>query len=122
MKFRIVLVAAKLLAVGAILSLAGCYQQGTLEGTHAEHITVNGRKLKVNVASTGTPNEYRLLVVRETIGINVDPEIEAQRGQEAARRVMETICKGRASQVISEGLGQQVNWYTLFRCLPDRSP
>lgn len=105
-----------LLAVVATLLLAGCYQQGNLEGTHDEAITVNGRKLKVNVKSTGTPNEYRLLAVRDTIGINVDPEVEAQRGQEAARRVMPTICKGKQITVISEGLGQQVNWYTLFRC------
>ena len=71
-----------LLAALALAVLTSCQEPGTIEGTRAEHITVEGRKFKVNVGPTGTPDEYRLLVVRDTMVINPDPERESERAQE----------------------------------------
>ena len=96
--------------------LSGCQQQDSIEGTRAEHITVDGRKLKVNLGPTGTPGEYRLLIVRDTVVINPDPALERQRAEEAARRVIKSTCKDAPPRVINEGISQQINYYVLFRC------
>ena len=43
------------LPLAASLLLAGCYEVGSLEGTQAEPITVEGRKFEVRLGRTGTP-------------------------------------------------------------------
>ena len=103
------------LAASAAL-LAGCYKVDTLEGTQAEPITVEGRRFTVRVGSTGTPNQYRLLVQRSTMVINPDFELETDRARNVARIIMERTCRGaRYSQAI-EGM-EGVNYKTVFSCL-----
>jgi len=74
--------------------------------------------MKVNLSPTGTPNEYDLLVVRDAMVINPDPESERERGEEVATRVMREVCsvKGLQPQVIDHRLVQQINFYVRFRC------
>jgi hypothetical protein len=104
------------LILAAAALLAGCLTQESIEGTRAEPMTVDGRKLKVNVGPTGTPGEFRLLVVRDTMVIDPDPALERRRAQEASRRVMASTCKDKPPRVLNEGLSQEINYYVLFRC------
>jgi hypothetical protein len=78
------------------LSIAGCYQKGSLGGSRVEVVKVEGRRFEVRVAPTGTPDEYRMLIIRATTVINPDPELEMARAQEVAERYMKQTCKGRA--------------------------
>ena len=103
--------------IAAFLLLAGCYKVDSLEGTQAEPITVEGRKFTVRVGSTGTPNQYRLLVQRSTIVIGPDYEVETDRARNVAKIIMERTCKGaRYSQAVDGMDG--VNYKTVFSCLP----
>jgi hypothetical protein len=104
-------------ALATSLVLAGCYDKGSLDGTSVQLMTVEGRKFEVRVQGTGTPDQYRMLVIRATMVINPDPELESSRGQEVARRVMKDTCKGRPYQEIIGGL-EGVNYRTLFECKP----
>jgi hypothetical protein len=65
------------------------------------------------------PNEYTLLVVRDAIVVNPDPESERERGQDAATRVMREVCnlKGLSPRVLDDRLVQQINYYVRFRCV-----
>ena len=65
---------------------------------------------------TGTPNEYRMLIIRATMVINADPELEMARAREVAERYMKQTCKGGPYEVILAGLEGEVNYRTLFRC------
>jgi hypothetical protein len=111
---------AKLLGLAftlAGLALAGCEAKSSLDGSKAEMMTVEGRKFEVRLASTGTPDDYRLMVVRATLVINPDVEAERARAQNVARQVMDRTCKGRRYQVTEDNLVDNVNYHTRFRCL-----
>ena len=41
----------------ALLTLAGCHQKDSLEGSQVEVVKVEGRRFEVRVAPTGTPTE-----------------------------------------------------------------
>ena len=95
-----------------VLTLAGCYQKSALEGSQVEVVKVEGRRFEVRVTPTDTPNEYRMLIIRATMVINADPELEMARAHEVAERYM----KQRPYEEILAGLEGDVNYRTLFRC------
>lgn len=111
----------RLIVPAAVLaaSLAACHDQHTIEGTRSQTINVAGKRMKVNLSPTGTPNEYDLLVVRDAMVVNPDPETERGRGEEAATRVMREVCgvRGLRPQVLDDRLVQQINFYVHFRCV-----
>ena len=110
-------VAARMAAVAAACHvLAGCYSKGTLDGTQVEQVKVDGRLFEVRIGSTGTPDEYRMLIVRATLVYNPDPELEQIRGREVSKRYMEQTCKGRPYEEILAGLQADINYRVLFRC------
>jgi hypothetical protein len=100
----------------AVLAVAACEHQGTLDNSPVEYTSVEGRKIEVRVASTGRPNEYRLLAVRDTIVIDPEPANERRRAWEAARRFIDRTCKGRPYEVLEERLAEKINLYLRFRC------
>jgi hypothetical protein len=104
------------LAAFFLVGLSGCYGVGTLDGTQKETVKVDGRRFDVRIAPTGTPNEYRMLIVRSTLVIDPDPDLEMQRGREVAERYMKQTCKGGPYQEILAGLEGGINYRTLFRC------
>jgi hypothetical protein len=95
--------------------LAGCYKVDSLQGTQAEAITVEGRKFTVRVGSTGTPNQYRLLVQRSTMVIGPDYELETDRARNVAKIIMERTCKGQRYSQAIEGV-DGINYKTVFIC------
>ena len=108
---------AAILVGFAALSIAGCHQKGSLEGSRVEVVKVEGRRFEVRVAPTGTPDEYRMLIIRATTVINPDPELEMARAQEVAERYVKQTCKGRAYREIVSGLEDDINYRTIFRCV-----
>ena len=100
----------------AVLVLPGCYQKGSLEGTQVEQVKVEGRLYEVRIGATGTPDEYRMLIIRATMVINPDSELEMIRGREVSKRFMERTCKGRPYEEILAGLQADINYRVLFRC------
>ena len=103
-------------AVIAALTLGGCHQTDSLDGSQVEVVKVEGRRFEVRVAPTDTPNEYRMLIIRATMVINPDPELEMARAHEVAERYMKQTCNGGAYEEILSGLQGDVNYRTLFRC------
>jgi hypothetical protein len=101
------------------LAVAACHDQHTIEGTSSRTINVVGKRMKVNLSPTGTPNEYDLLVVRDAVVVNPDPQNERALGEEAATRVVREVCKvkGLNPQIIDERLVEQINFYVRFRCV-----
>ncbi|MGD9880979.1 MAG: hypothetical protein AB7I59_27205 [Geminicoccaceae bacterium] len=99
------------------LSVVGCYGKGSLEGSQAEVVKVEGRRFEVRVTPTGTPDEYRILIVRATLVINPDPELEMARAQEVAGRYMMQTCKGKAYREILSGLEGGLNYRGIFQCV-----
>lgn len=99
------------------LSVAGCYDKGSLEGSQAEIVKVEGRLFEVRVTPTETPDEYRMLIVRATLVINPDPELEMARAQEVAERSMKQTCKGKAHREILSGLEGGLNYRSIFQCV-----
>ena len=57
------------------------------------------------------------MVVRATLVINPDPELERERAWAVARDVIQQACKGGRSQVLEDNLVDNVNLFTRFRCL-----
>lgn len=110
------IVVALIVTLATSLSLVACAPKASLDDTRAEMVTVDGRKYEVRLGSTGTPNEYRMLIVRATLVINADSENEAERAQNVYPRFIERTCRGRPHQILSEGLSGEVNYYVLFRC------
>ena len=100
----------------ALLGLTGCYQKSSLEGSQVELVRVEGRQFEVRIAPTGTPDEWRMLIIRATMVINPDPELEMARAREVAERYEKQTCKGRPYQEILAGLQGDVNYRVLFRC------
>lgn len=111
---RMIVAFATTLAIS--LSLVACAPKASLDDTQVEMVTVDARKYEVRLGSTGTPDEYRMLIVRATLVINADDELEAQRAQNVYPRFIDRTCKGRPHEILSEGLSGEVNYYVLFRC------
>ena len=109
--------AVRALAAIALLTLGACTPKASLEGSRVEVVMVEGRRYEVRVAPTGTPNEFRMLIVRATLVINPDPELEQARAQAVAARYMSRTCRGGPYEEIVAGLEGEVNYRTLFRCL-----
>ncbi len=103
-------------AVMLLLALGGCYQVGSLEGSQVETVKVEGRKFEVRVAPTGNPNEWRMLIIRATLVINPDPELEMARAREVAQRYEKQTCKGGPYQEILAGLQGDINYRVVFKC------
>ena len=104
----------------ALLMLAACAaEQQSLQGTQSRFITVAGRRMKVDLSATGQPQEFDLLVVRDTVVINPNPDNEQARAQEAANRVMREVCNLRrlTPEVVDSRLEQQINYHVRFRCV-----
>ena len=103
----------------AAASLGACQPQHTIEGTSAQYMNVAGKRMKANLSPSEVPGEFDLLIVRDAIVVNPNPESERERGREAATRVMRDTCgvKGLSPQVIGERLVQQLNYYVRFRCV-----
>lgn len=102
----------------AALAMAACHDQQTIEGTSSRTINVAGKRLKANLSPTGTPNEFDLLIVRDAVVIDPDPQSERARGEEAATRVTRDVCKVRnlSPRIISERMVNEINYYVRFRC------
>lgn len=100
----------------ALLALAGCYQMGSLEGSQVETVKVDGRRFDVRIAPTGNPDEWRMLIIRATLVVAPDPELEMQRAREVADRYEKITCKGRPVEEVLAGLQGEVNYRVLFRC------
>jgi hypothetical protein len=106
---------AAVLALSAV-GLGACAHKGSLADSSVRDVRVDGRLFEVRVAPTDVANEYRLMVVRATVVIDPDPELERERAQGVARRIMAQTCKGQYKPLEDE-LVDQINYYTRFRCL-----
>ena len=106
-------------ALLAALGLGACYPQHSIEGTSSRSMNVDGKRMNADLKATGVPGEYDLLIVRDSMVLNPDPQIERERGREAASRVMREVCgaKHLTPQVEGERLVQQLNYYVRFRCV-----
>jgi hypothetical protein len=97
------------------LALAACAHKDSLADSSVRNVRVDGRLFEVRVAPTDVTNEYRLMVVRATLVIDPDPELERQRAQNVAGPIMEQTCKG-PYKLLENRLVDQINYYTRFRC------
>jgi len=100
----------------ALAALAACETKGTLENSREELVRVEGRQYEVRIAKTDMPDTWRMLIVRATIVLDADPEVERLRAQNVARPFMERTCKGAPYSQIMDKLQDDVNYFTLFRC------
>ena len=101
------------------VALAACMEQQTLDRTQSRFVTVEGRRLRVDLSATGQPQEFDLLVVRDTIVINPDPDRELARAEVASARVMREVCNLRrlSPEVVSARMDQTINYHVRFRCV-----
>jgi len=111
---------APLLALVAVV-LAACAStpapKGTLDRSQVETIRVDGRLYEVRVAPAEVAGEYRLLIVRGTIVVDPDPQLESQRLWNVVQPFMQRACKG-PFVVLENNLTDKVNLYIRFRCGP----
>ncbi len=119
------------LALVAVV-LAACTStpapKGALDRSQVETVRVEGRLYEVRVAPAEVESEYRLLIVRGTIVVNPDPQLESQRLWNVVQPFMQRTCKG-PFVVLENNLADEVNLYIRFRCgaearraLLDREP
>ena len=103
----------------AALATAACHDQQTIEGTSSRTINVAGKRMKANLSPTGVPNEYDLLIVRDALVVNPDPQSERERGEEAATRVTREVCKvkGLSPRIVDDRLVGEINFHVRFRCV-----
>lgn len=107
----------RVLVLALAVLVAACQGgKASLENSRTEMMTVEGRKFEVRTASTGVPDEYRVLVVRATLVIDPDPDREYERNWVVARRAMDQTCKGRPYWVLDDMLIDKVNLQLRFRC------
>jgi hypothetical protein len=90
-------------------------RKGTLERSRAETVRVDGRLYEVRIASAGVEGEHQLLIVRATIVINPDPNLESQRNWNVVQPFLQRTCKG-PFVVLEHQLVDKVNLYVRFRC------
>ena len=96
------------------LAVSACASKGTLDNSSVEVVKVDGRRFEVRIAPTEAPGEYRMMIVRATLVI--EPDAELERARNVARQFMERTCRGRPYKVLEDRLADQVNYYTRFRC------
>jgi hypothetical protein len=106
-----------LVGLPAILLTAACYEKSSLDRSQVELVRIEGRQFEVRLTPTGNPNEYRMLVIRATLVVNPDPELEASRAREVAERYMKQTCKGGPYQEEVSGVAGDLNFRTVFRCV-----
>jgi len=99
----------------AAFALAACTPKGSLERSQVETVKVEGRLYEVRVAPTEVEGDYRLLVVRGTMVVDPDPELESQRNWNVVQPFMQRTCKG-PFVVLENHLADKVNLYITFRC------
>jgi hypothetical protein len=100
-------------------SLGACSeQQMALPGSSAQYLNVEGKRIQVRISPFGGPGEYRLLAVRDAIGVDLDAENERRRGEYAANYYMKQTCVGRGYQVIEAGMLDTINYFARFKCNP----
>ena len=99
----------------AAFTLAACTPKGALDRSEVETVKVDGRLYEVRVAPTAVEGEYRLLLVRGTIVIDPDPDLESQRNWNIVQPFMQRTCKG-PFVVLENHLADKVNLYISFRC------
>ena len=99
-----------------LVALTGCYQMNGLEGSQVETVKVDGRRFEVRIAPTGNADEWRMSIVRATLVVGPDSELETQRAREVADRYEKITCKGRPYEEILAGLQGEINYRVLFRC------
>jgi hypothetical protein len=97
------------------LALAACTPKGSLDRSQVETVRVDGRLYEVRVAPAEVEGEYRLLIVRATIVVNPDPQVEGQRNWNVVQPFMQRTCKG-PFVVLENNLADKVNLYIRFRC------
>jgi hypothetical protein len=102
------------------LGLAACTTtattpKGTLDRSQVETVKVEGRLYEVRVAPAEVEGEYRLLIVRGTIVVNPDQQLESQRLWNVVQPFMQRTCKGPFA-VLENNLADKVNLYIRFRC------
>jgi hypothetical protein len=97
------------------LGLVACAPKGTLDNSRVEMVRVDGRRYEVRIASTEVEGEYRLLIVRATIVINPDPQLEAERNWNVVQPFMQRTCRG-PFVVLENHLADDVNLFIRFRC------
>ena len=90
-------------------------RKGMLDRSRVETVRVDGRLYEVRVASTGIDREYQLLIVRGTIVIDPDPNLESQRNWNVVQPFMQRTCKS-PFVVLENQLVDKVNLYIRFRC------
>jgi hypothetical protein len=103
-------------AVLAVLTLAACHDKGTLDRSRVEYVRVDGRRFEVRVARADAEGEFRMLVVRATIVLNPDPEVERSRAENVAKPFMERSCRGQSYTVLEDQLIDNVTLSLRFRC------
>lgn len=79
-------------------------------------VTVEGRRFEVRIAPTGVSDEYRMLIVRATLVVNPDPELEYQRNWNVARQFMDRTCRGQPYKILDDTLVDSVNLQIRFAC------
>jgi hypothetical protein len=101
------------------LVLAACAAtptpKGTLDGSQVETVRVDGRRYEVRIAPADLEGEYRLLIVRGTIVVNPDPQLESERLWNVVQPFMQRTCKGPFA-VLENNLADKVNLFIRFRC------
>ena len=108
---------ARALALAVVaFGLAACATtKGMLDRSQVETVRVDGRLYEVRVAPAEVEGEYRLLVVRGTIVVNPDSQLESQRLWNVVQPFMQRTCKGPVV-VLENNLADKVNLYIRFRC------
>jgi len=99
----------------AVVALAACAPKGTLDRSQVEMVRVDGRRYEVRIAPAEVEGEYRLLVVRATLVVNPDPQLESERNWNVVQPFMQRTCKG-PFVVLENNLADEVNLYIRFRC------
>ena len=100
----------------ALLVLSACATKGSLDKSSVETVRVDGRLFEVRIAPTEADDEYRMMIVRATLVIEPDANLERERASTVARPFMARTCKGRPYKILEDRLVDRVNFYTRFRC------
>jgi hypothetical protein len=101
----------------AAFSLCACNAKGSLDQSQVELVRVEGQQFEVRVARVPDMKDtWRLMIVRATIGLRVDPDEERMRAQNVAKPFMARTCKGAPYSQLIDKLQDDVNYYTVFTC------
>ena len=104
-------------ALVTALGVAACSeQQRPLDGSSAQYLNVEGKRIQVRISPFGGPGEYRLMAARDAIGMDLDAENVQRRAQHAADSFMKQTCVGRGYQVMEAGMLDTINYFARFKC------